>query len=524
MSAKEATPEKPETETTSAELSPQKPKKNAIRIITPILLLAVAAFGVRHVMWSKAHEATDNAQVAADVVQIVPQVSGVVQEILVVDNQPVKKGQLLVQLDDAKLKAAVNQAQANLDAAIAEAQSAGIAVEYTQATTQADSLQSSGGVAKASAGVGSAQAGISAAEAQYASSHANTLSAQADVRSAETGLISSRENIARAHSNIEAAKAQLESAKSTVGMAEASLKSAQSQNDLAQKNFERAKRLEQEGAISRQQLDAATASAESAAAATESAAQQLSSSKSLVSQRTADLQTAYANLKSAESTVKLAQSQIEAARQKVVASSSNESAARIQIQSARESLAAAGGTKTQSLGEAQMTATGSIQIRQREAAKRQSLAKVEQAQAALKTAQLDLEHARVYAPVDGRVSKRIAEIGALAQVGGSLMSVVPEHSVYVVANFKETQVSRIRSGEKVDIEIDAFPGTEFHGHIDSTSAATGATFALLPPDNATGNFVKVVQRVPVKILLDEDAEQLAKLHVGMSAIVTVKVN
>jgi len=180
--------------------------------------------------------------------------------------------------------------------------------------------------------------------------------------------------------------------------------------------------------------------------------------------------------------------------------------------------------KTQSIGEAQLTATAPIQIKQKEAARLQALAKVEQARAALKTAELDLEHSRIYAPTNGRVSKRIAEVGALAQVGGSLMSVVPDSSVFVVANFKETQVANIKSGEPVAVEIDAFPGKEFHGHIDSTSAATGATFALLPPDNATGNFVKVVQRVPVKILLDDGPDELAKLHVGMSAMVTVKVN
>jgi membrane fusion protein (multidrug efflux system) len=146
------------------------------------------------------------------------------------------------------------------------------------------------------------------------------------------------------------------------------------------------------------------------------------------------------------------------------------------------------------------------------------------AQADLAVAELNLEHTVVRAPIDGVVAKRSVEIGQIVQPGQPLLALVPLHDVWVVANFKETQLTRIRPGQPAEVRIDTFPGLVFKGSVHSISAGTGSRFSLLPPENATGNWVKVVQRVPVKILLDGKAVGNPQpLRAGMSAVVTVRL-
>jgi membrane fusion protein (multidrug efflux system) len=131
-------------------------------------------------------------------------------------------------------------------------------------------------------------------------------------------------------------------------------------------------------------------------------------------------------------------------------------------------------------------------------------------------AQLNLGYTVIVAPADGVVGNRTLRVGQFVQAGTQLMSVVPSAEAYVVANFKETQLTDVRRGQPVDIEVDMFPGRVYHGHVDSLAPASGQTFALLPPDNATGNFTKVVQRIPVKILLDANGADAGDLRPGMS--------
>jgi membrane fusion protein (multidrug efflux system) len=147
-------------------------------------------------------------------------------------------------------------------------------------------------------------------------------------------------------------------------------------------------------------------------------------------------------------------------------------------------------------------------------------ASLAQAQATLEQAQTNLDRTAIRAPVAGRVTKLTAAKGAYAQPGQSLMGFVPR-DLWVTANFKETQLTDMRPGQSVDIEIDAYPARSFHGHVDSIQAGSGPAFSLLPPENATGNFVKVVQRVPVKVVFDE-LPDLA-LGPGMSVVPTVRV-
>ncbi len=151
----------------------------------------------------------------------------------------------------------------------------------------------------------------------------------------------------------------------------------------------------------------------------------------------------------------------------------------------------------------------------------QLLADIDAARAAVALAALDVESTVVRAPLDGRVSERAARTGQYVKAGTPLIGLVPPE-LWVVANFKETQLKGMRAGASVDIAIDAVPGVQFHGRVESLSPASGAQFALLPPDNATGNFTRIVQRVPVRIALVDQPARLAELRPGMSATARVR--
>lgn len=150
-------------------------------------------------------------------------------------------------------------------------------------------------------------------------------------------------------------------------------------------------------------------------------------------------------------------------------------------------------------------------------------AQVAQRQADLDYAQLQLSYAIIAAPAAGFVSKKSVEVGQFVEAGQPLMAIVQEGEFWVVANFKETQLRKMRVGQPVTVEVDAYPGRIFHGRVESIASATGAKFALLPPDNATGNFVKVVQRVPVKIVFTDKPDPDHPLRVGMNVTAIVDV-
>jgi membrane fusion protein (multidrug efflux system) len=149
-----------------------------------------------------------------------------------------------------------------------------------------------------------------------------------------------------------------------------------------------------------------------------------------------------------------------------------------------------------------------------------AMAKVQQAAAAVQAAKIALKRTEIRAPVAGTVSRKTAQIGQQLSAGQPLMVLIPSEAPWVVANFKETQLGQIRPGQSVEIEVDALPGETYRGHVDSISSGTGSTFALLPPDNASGNFTKVVQRVPVKIVLDRQPH-LDRLRAGLSTVVAI---
>ena len=187
---------------------------------------------------------------------------------------------------------------------------------------------------------------------------------------------------------------------------------------------------------------------------------------------------------------------------------------RAAVAAAEQQIAQAQSRVNQAQAAVQYSHTGPQQVAATQARARAAIATVQQKRAALDKAQLDLDYCTVVAPVTGIVNKRV-EVGMNVQPGQTLMSVVPLDDVWITANFKETQLRRMKIGQPVTIAVDAY-GREYQGRVDSIAGATGAQFSLLPPENATGNYVKVVQRVPVKIVLNPGQNNDHLLRLGMS--------
>jgi membrane fusion protein (multidrug efflux system) len=278
--------------------------------------------------------------------------------------------------------------------------------------------------------------------------------------------------VEQAQGQIEAAQRGVDAANARLATAQARQREAEANAVKTAKDVDRFKGLLAKDEIPQQQYDAAVAAAEAAHAATDSTK---------------------AQVQEAQAGISVAQSQLMQARAGATQASA-------QLQSAQ---------------------TGPQQVAAQRARASSADARVLQQRAAVQQAELNLQYATVRAPMRGIVSKKTVEVGQVVQLGQPLMSVIPLEEVWITANFKETQLEKMRPGQLAVIEVDAYGGRDFKAHVESLAAATGSRFSLLPPENATGNFVKVVQRIPVRIAIDEkqDAEQL--LRPGMS--VTAKV-
>ncbi len=281
-------------------------------------------------------------------------------------------------------------------------------------------------------------------------------------------------NVGAASANVATAEAALAEAQAGVPVSQAALAQTEANLVKAQLDYQRYSQLFQEGAVPQQQLDTARANYQS-----------------LLAQRN-----------SIQEQIRQAQSRVAQAQKK--------------LDNAQESLKSSQG------GLQQADATG----KQTEANRRQyqaALAAIAQAQSQVKNAQLQLGYTVIKAPMAGKVGNKTVEIGQRVQPGQTLLSIVQEQP-WIIANFKETQLGKMKPGQEVEIKIDAFPNHPFKGRVDSLSPASGAKFALLPPDNATGNFTKIVQRIPVKIVFDPESIRgyEARITPGMSVVVTVE--
>ena len=307
--------------------------------------------------------------------------------------------------------------------------------------------------------------------------------AEATARGAEAGVpiaaVTTASQVTMAGGGMDQARAgvtvadrELDAARARLVAAQAHLREKQADATKVTRDVERLKGLIAKDEVSQQQYDAAVAAAESAQAAVDAAR---------------------SDVTVAEHAVEVASSRIVQARGSVA-----------QAQAAVE---------TSGTGPQQMTAS-----RARAAG---AAARVEQAKAALAQARLNLEYTTIKAPAAGIVSRRAVEVGQVVQVGQPLLAVVGLEDIWVTANFKETQLESMRPGQRVVVSVDAMGDRTFEAHVDSIAAATGARFSLLPPENATGNYVKVVQRVPVKIVFEKGADPEHRLRPGLSVGPTV---
>ena len=299
------------------------------------------------------------------------------------------------------------------------------------------------------------QVALERAKAELADAEAT---AQAMNLNVPVETIGTTTQVSTSEANVQASQAGVGAAKQQLDSARAQLQQAEANNARAQADVARYSALLAKDEVSRQVYDQANATAKANAAAVESARAAVAATQEQIAQ--------------AESRVSSAQAAL------------------------------------------QYSHTGPQQVAASQARARAAIANVQQKRAALDAAQLDLQYCTVTAPVTGVVNKKV-EVGMNVQPGQTLLSVVPLDDIWVTANFKETQLRKMKVGQRVTIAVDAY-GREYQGHVESMAGATGAQFSLLPPENATGNYVKVVQRIPVKIVLDSGQNQDHLLRLGMS--------
>ena len=319
---------------------------------------------------------------------------------------------------------------------------------------------------------------VARAEADLAQARAAVVGARAGVPIASSTAgtqITSAEAIAeRAKSGVDVATRELEVAQTRVTAAQSRVREAQANAVKTSRDLDRMKQLIAKDEVSQQQYDAAVSAAEVAHAAVDT-------TQAGVAQAQHELAVAQA---------KTAQSQAE-------------------LQQAR--------------AEAEGTKTAPQQVVITRAQAQSAEARAQLAQSALDQARLNLEYTTIKAPVAGIVSKKSIEAGQVVQPGQPLMAVVPQEDIWITANFKETQLADMHQGQTATISVDAFGGRVLNAHVDSIASATGAKFSLLPPENATGNYVKVVQRIPVKLVFEAGQDAEHQLRPGMSTVVKVRV-
>jgi membrane fusion protein (multidrug efflux system) len=320
-------------------------------------------------------------------------------------------------------------------------------------------------------------------------SYAGLDEAVAAVKLAEAVADTAKSRLHVAQVQLDHAQVAVTVSQATADEAEAGVGAAEAEANRDQLDLSRYEELYKTNTVSQQTLDHAAAQARASQADLEAARKRAAAAKAQVTQTQAAVKVAEGNVVQAQSEFSQAQASVPQAKARVAAAE----------------------------GASQQVASAEAQAEVAEAHAREAAVGVEQAE-------LELSYTKIHAPAAGRVTRKTAEPGAYVQVGQSVMALVP-NDMWVVANFKETQLGRIEPGQRVDVAVDAYPGKVFKGHVDSIQAGSGAAFSLLPPENATGYFIKVVQRVPVKIVFDEPPDlSRYRLGPGMSVVPTVNVS
>jgi membrane fusion protein (multidrug efflux system) len=318
------------------------------------------------------------------------------------------------------------------------------------------------------------QARVDQAKAALAEAESQLAAAQVGVPltdlTTESGATAASAALADAQAELDRARLAYEQAASSdVAFAEANVRARQANNDRAQADLARMKPLVEKAEISQQQFDAYVAAA-----------------------------------KVADSELKAAQEKLASVTKDAAIKKAAQAAAETRVAQAKAQLSASVANRKQ------------VAIRAADVGTAQ--AAVQAARAALEAAELQLSYSTLAAPIDGVVTRKSVEIGQMLQPGQSIMTLIPLSETWVTANFKETQLAQVRPGQRAVIHVDMY-GADIEGHVDSIAGATGAAMSLLPPENATGNFVKVVQRIPVKVLVDQREGKV--LRPGMNVDVTI---
>ncbi len=391
------------------------PRRLVVLLVVLVVCVVVAIIGYR--TYSSTHVSTDDAYVDGRIHTVAAKISGTIKTLYVADNQFVKKGDPIVEIDPVDYDVRVQEAGA----------------------------------------------GLSGEKSRLAETGART----AMVKSQRAELLQQAEE---ARISVEVQQKNLIQAELDIKKAQANLDVQQARVRQALLDIKRADDLFTKEAISREKHE---------------------------------------NVLTARD---VAEAQVEAARQQL-----NQASAARDAQEARVRQAQAEIKRTDAA-----LATQENAIRQAEIGIRSQTEMTKQREAVLRIAELNQSYTKICAPVDGYVSKRSVEVGNQVQPGQPLLAIVPLDGTWITANYKETQLERVKPGQEVTIKADIYPGKTFKGKVDSVSAGAGSAFSLFPPENATGNFVKVVQRVPVKIVLDKGEDPDHMLRVGLSVIPTIR--
>ena len=503
-----------ETELQAPLPAPATPKKKSKKPLIFALLgvgaIAAGSFGYHYWQYASIHQETENATVAGHIYQISSRVNGTVGEVMVKDNQQVKPGQLLIKLDPRDYQVKVQQAKAALENARRQAEAAEANISLASQTSQGKTTQAQGDISGANAAISTAQAALT--EAQQ-----GVPAAEATVAEAQAGVPAAIAKVTQAQAGIPQAQAKVTEAEAGIAQAQAQLAQAQANLVKTQADYKRYEDLQTEGAIARQQLDSAKAAYDVAVGQTTAAQQGIAQARARLAQATEGVTEAQAAVAQAQEGVKQAQAQVARAQVGIASAQAKVAVAQEGITTAQAKLATSKGGLQQAQATGEQTKVSRSQY---DAAK----AAIAQSEASVKDAQLQLSYANITAPAAGQIGRKSVEVGQRVQSGTPLMAIV-SNDLWVVANFKETQLANIKPGQKVEIKLDAFGGRKFEGRVDSFSPASGAQFSLLPPDNATGNFTKIVQRIPVKVVFDAESVKgyESRIAPGMSATVNVEL-
>jgi membrane fusion protein (multidrug efflux system) len=535
----------------------EKKPRPVLWVVGGILVVLALFFGIRFWLFNRSHVSTDDAYVTGNLVNVSPLISGTLMTLNVEEGQFVHKGDLIAKLDPSGPQSSLRQAQANYQAALAQIPQAERNLVYQQLETNADIQKAQAGLvgqqAKASGArqqvalttatvkqqVAQARSSVLSASAQAAQADAQVSSAIAARQSSVQGVTTARATLANYQQQLQA---QIQAAQA----AEARVTAAQAQANQATRDQARYQTLYSEDAISAQAYDAAVTQAQNATAQLQAAQAERDQANAVVGSARASVAQAQSQVAQSQRAVAQSTAQVNAARQAAQAAHEQVGVAQAglglaqanatQIPIQESNLLSSTQQTSQSQADVETAKAGQEQVAVRQNQVTSAKASAAQARAALTNAEITLNDTNIYAPCDGEIVRKDSNQGATMSPGSTIVTIAQKNStedIWVDANFKETQLQDVRPGEPAEIEVDAIGGTVFKGVVESVMEATGAATALLPPDNATGNFTKVVQRIPVRIRLvpaqpgDDKkyarADQILNLRQGMSVTATIDV-